>query len=306
MIDITIFKNQFDNKTHRKMNFADKDQFLGFLSQLSKKPLEGKRNAQLISPAVYIDGSTRANKNVSHWAGWCAVDVDDYVFEGKLKEVLDEKLSWGYICYSTASSTIEQPKFRLVFQIKGNVPAERIRHFWFALNQELEGMGDKQTKDLSRMYFIPAEYKDANNFFFSNPGVSIDPYELMSRHEYNEKKNSNNFLDRLPESLQEQVIAYRQTQLTNTDITWTSYLDCPFWPKHLATEYMMIAGEGWYRKMYAIMVRVAATAIYREYPITADEIATLCKQFDMANGNWYENRPMRTEADRALEYVHRN
>ena len=47
-------------------------------------------------------------------------------------------------------------------------------------------------------------------------------------------------------------------------------------------------------------------AIKKGYPITAKQIADMCKQFDNDTGKWYENRPMELEADRALEYVYRN
>ena len=54
------------------------------------------------------------------------------------------------------------------------------------------------------------------------------------------------------------------------------------------------------------MVAVAGNAISKKYPITADEISQLCRQFDLDTGNWYKNRPMDKEADRALEYVYKN
>ena len=74
----------------------------------------------------------------------------------------------------------------------------------------------------------------------------------------------------------------------------------------MAGEYLTISDTGWYSKMYAIMVKVAGNATYRGYPISSAQIAELCKQFDVENGNWYENRPLETEADRALEYIYRN
>jgi hypothetical protein len=58
--------------------------------------------------------------------------------------------------------------------------------------------------------------------------------------------------------------------------------------------------------MYQIMVAVAGTAVKNQYPITANEITNMCREFDMDTGNWYENRPMNKEADRALEYVYKN
>ena len=58
--------------------------------------------------------------------------------------------------------------------------------------------------------------------------------------------------------------------------------------------------------MYQIMVAVAGNAIKKEYPITSQEISKMCRELDMETGNWYENRPLDKEADRALEYVYKN
>ena len=307
MYAVTIFKSQYDNQTHRRLDFDTWEHFEKFLYKLSERPLEGKKDAELISPAVYQDGTTRANKNVLAWAGWAAVDVDDHEFKGNLKDELSSRYGkYTYICYSTASSKHGLPKFRLVFPLREEVGADNIKHFWFALNSELGSIGDKQTKDLSRMYFVPAAYNDAFNFIFTNLGDPIDPLDLMSKWEYNDKKDSKNFLDRLPEEWQKQILEYRKDKLDNNSYVWSGYTDCPFWPKSLAAEYITISGTGWYRQMYRIMIAIAGKAIERGYPITATEIVTLCRQFDSETGNWYENRPMETEANNALEYAYKN
>jgi hypothetical protein len=306
MYSLTIFKNRFDNKTHRNMQFPDWESFVGLLQKLSKVSRAGKQDAELISPAVYIKGTTRSNKNVSHWGRWAAVDVDEHETSGDLEIELRNKFGhWSYVCYSTASSTVEKPKFRLVFPLSRIINADKIRHFWFALNTELESMGDRQTKDLSRMYYVPAKYKNANNFIFCNEGESISVDDLISKHEYVERKG-NSFLDRLPAELQKQVIEHRKSQMENRDIRWSSYRDCPFFPKTLAMKYQTINETGWYHTMYCIMVAIAANAIKKQYPITAKEIAILCREFDLENGNWYDKRPMEIEANSALEYAYKN
>lgn len=306
MYSTTIFKNMWDNKTHRRLDLETWDQFTNFLKKLSERPLKGKRDAELISPAIYKDGTTRANKNVLAWAGWAAIDVDDHVFEGDLENELRSRYgNYNYICYSTASSTADHPKFRLVFQLDRHVSADEIKNFWWALNSELEAIGDKQTKDLSRMYYVPADYFNACNFFYVNHGEPVDVHALICKYPY-EDKSAKNFLDRLPDAWREQVIQHRKDQLDNTDVTWTGYQDCPFWPKKLAADYITISSTGWYSKMYQIMIALAGNAIRNKYPITPREIATLCKQFDVDTGNWYENRPLETEANNALEYAYRN
>lgn len=307
-ISLTIFNKIFDNKTHKRMDFKSFAEFEQLLYKLAKVPRESKKDAQLISPATYIPNTTRANNNVVDWGGWCAVDVDDHEFKGDLKSELDVLAGdYYYVCYSTASSRSDSPKFRLVFPLRRRVGKENVKAFWFALQSKLGDIGDRQTKDLSRMYYIPGQYHNADNFIFTGGGVqSIDPDQLMSEFPYSEKRDSNNFIDRLPEEMQKQIIEHRKAKLENTSYHWTSYRDCPFFPKHLESEYRAITGTGWYHTMYRIMVSIAANAVKREYPITASEITNLCKEFDQDTGNWYANRPFDKEADRALEFVYKN
>lgn len=307
MYELTMFKSRFDNKTHKKIRLESWTAFSSFLRNLSVLPKESKSDAELISPAIYEDGTTRSNNHVEYWGSWAAVDVDDVdVGTDGLMEFLCDRLGdWRFIVYSTASSRVGTPKFRVVFDLVEPLPKERIRHFWYALNTAIGEIGDVQTKDLSRMYYVPAKYASADNFIFQRDGNPIDVDDLLARFPYNERVGTS-FLDRLPPALAEQVIAHRKNRLDNTDVVWSSYSDCPFWPKRLAVEYTMINDTGWYRKMYQIMVAVAAKAVSREYPITARQIAEMCRQFDNETGQWYANRPLEVEADRAVEYVYRN
>lgn len=307
MYELTIFKNRYDNKTHRQMEFQNWDSFVDLLFNLSEQPRAGKQDAELISPAIYHDGTTRSNKNVKLWGKWAAVDVDDIDLNAdQLRETLLERFGhWDFVCYSTASSTVDRPKFRLVFNLMETVHRDNIAKFWFALNAELDSIGDKQTKDLSRMYYVPAKYDGAYNFIFRNSGNPVDVDYLVTKHPYKEREG-NNFIDRLPPELQKAVIEHRKQSLDKTNVVWSDYNDCPFFPKHLAVEYRTISNTGWYHKMYQIMVATAGNAIKRGYPITANQIAELCRQFDKDTGNWYENRPLDIEADRAVEYAYRN
>jgi len=303
---LTLFKSIFDNKTEKRMDFNKYRKFEKLLFELAQQKRKDKKSAPLISPAVYKENTTRANSNVISWAGWCAVDVDNLVFNGNLeKELLDRYGTWNHIIYSTASSTEEHPKFRIVFPLTFHVPKKKIKHFWFALNKELGDIGDPQTKDLSRMYYVPGKYKGAYNFIYNNfNGEDMSPYEIMSKHDYVEKTGS--LIDNLPREIRKQLLAHRKNEMTNTNITWSNYKNCPFVNKKLVKEYNQITDTGWYVKMYSIMVSIASNAIRKKYPITAAEITTLCKEIDYENGNWYKSRPFDKEADRAIEFIYGN
>ena len=304
---LTLFKSIFDNKTHKRMDFTSYAQLERMLFDLADQKRKDKKSAQLISPAIYVEDTTRANDNVIGWAGWCAVDVDEHVFDGDLeKELVDAYGKWNHVIYSTASSTKEHPKFRIVFPLTVHLPAEKIKHFWYALNKELGDVGDAQTKDLSRMYYIPGKYEGAYNFIFNNfSGEVMDPYDIMAKHNYVEKYSSS-LLDNLPPSIRKAMLAHRKNEMVNTNVSWSNYKDCPFVNLTMVKEYNQITDTGWYTKMYAIMVSIAGNAIRKKYPITAQEITTLCKEIDFENGNWYKSRPFDKEADRAIEFVYGN
>lgn len=310
--ELTMFKNQFDNKTHRRLSFESWDSFVNWLFKVSnvKGQKGGNNSSPLISPAVFKDDTTRSNRATLYWGSWCAVDVDNHEFPihvEDLKNALIELFGYyDFVVYSTASSSSTYPKFRIVFRTDERIEQERIKAFWYALNTELGEIGDPQTKDLARMYYVPAQYPCDNNFIFVHHGGNpLNVSELIAKHPYAEK-TGNSFMDRLPSELQKAVIEHRKSRMSNTNVRWTSYHDCPYWPRMLAVEYQQISNTGWYHKMYQIMVALAGNAVKNDYPITANQIADLCSQFDKDTGNWYENRPLHTEADRALEYIYRN
>lgn len=292
------------------MNFSNFDELENLLYGLSNSPKKGKKDAELISPAVYQDGTTRSNKTVLAWGGWCAVDIDDIEVTGDIKNFISNFLgNWRYICYSTASSTKDKPKFRLVFELDRILQKDEIKHFWFALQTHLDDQGDKQCKDLSRMYYIPAQYRNAYNFIFSGKGDPIDVDGLLSQYPYTEKTHSKNFIDRLPDDLQKKIIQYRMESMSNEDYSWNSYQDCPFVNRNLIRDYKAIAytdNSGRYAMIYKIMTSIAINAIKKKYPITTFEIVDLIRQLDLDTSNRYENRPLDVEADRAIEYAYRN
>ena len=281
-------------------SFDEFEQVLYKLSESTKYPT--KKDAPLISPATYIPDTTRGNDNVTGWGMWCALDIDD--FEGDIEQIKKAYGEYRFVCYSTASSTEEQPKFRLVFPLSKEVHKEDIKHFWFALNKEIGDVADAQTKDLSRMYYVPARYKDAFNFIFSQDGKIMDPNYLMDKHPY--VVPNENFFDRLPEAIKKGLIEHRKGKLNNTNITWSNYNDCPFVNKTQIDEYKSISGTGWYAKMYQIMCTIAGNAMNRGYPITAKEVEYLCRELDADTGNWYLKRDMYKEAERAIEFIFRN
>ena len=276
------------------MDYDSFDEFEAVLFKLSESTkYPTKKDAPLISPAIYKKDATRCNDGVVAWAGWCAVDVDVEVNEEPWNK-------YYHIKYSTASSTVDLPKFRLVFPLTRYVNKEEIKHFWFALNKELGEIGDAQTKDLSRMYYIPAKYEGAHNFIYKNKGKLLDPSILMEQHRYVVQDGS--FFDKLPPAIRQGLMDHRKNQLNNKNYTWTGYKDCPFVNQKKIEEYKRL-NDGWYYALYQLMVSIAGNAIAKGYPITAKEVEYIIRDLDAECGNWYLKRPIDKEAERAIEFV---
>ena len=303
MYSLTIFKSAYDNKTHRRMDFQEWDDFVDLLRGLSEQPVNSKQDAQLISPAIYEVGTTRSNRNVVEWGKWAAVDVDDY--KGWLHDILHRFDDTNSCVYSTASSTPEQPKFRIVFDLDRRVNNEELRHFWYALNRFLGELGDPQTKDSSRMYYIPGDYKGSDSFFHTTSGDPLIVDGLLRSYPYS-PPSGNGFLDNLSPEMKLKVLEHRRGKLDQTDITWRGYHDCPFVSNRMVENYKGITEAGWYSAMYKIMIAIACNAVKAKYPITPSQIALLCKEIDAESGNWYADRPLEREAGGALNYAYAN
>lgn len=310
-VSLTIFHNIYDNETHKTMSFNEFVDFEALLYKLSEKQIQKKSDAPLISPATYKSNTLRRNVNVVDWGGWAALDVDSWETEN-FREELSKKFEGVYfVCYSTASSTFETPKFRLVFPLTERIKTEKIRPFWFALNSFAGSIGDVQVKDYARMYYVPAHYqtrKNQNNFIFTQKGKYLNANELIERYP-SPKPRSNNFFENLPDEIQKQIIDHRKSQLTNDSYNWSSYHDCPFVNKRLVDEYKAISqidGTGRYHMIYRIMCSIANAAISKKYPITPSQISDLIRQIDLDTSRKYQNRPLEIEAERALEFSYKN
>jgi len=323
MYSLTAFSSIYDNKTHKQLQHDTWDSFENMLYSMARIPgyklkkgefraPKGVKASPLITPATYKPDTTRSNDAVIEWSGWAALDIDNHQFEGNLEQELKNKFGeYYYVCYSTSSSKPEYPKFRLVFPLAHSVGKDKIKHFWFSLNKEFDDLGDGQTKDLSRMYYVPATYPDAHNFIFTNVGSFINPVELMIKHQFEQPRGPLTLLEQMPPDIQKMIVAQRQDMLleaADKNYTWTSYEDCPFVNKKLISEYVSIArtdGTGRYRMIYKIMASIACNAIKRKYPLTAHQLEELIRQLDRNTSNCYAKRPLHREASGAIEFAYK-
>ena len=90
VVSTTLFKSIYDNRTDTRLVFKNFDAFEESLYQLSKRPIASKKDAPLMSPAVYMPETTRANANVIEWAQ--ANHPVDHMQEVITKNISEQKI----------------------------------------------------------------------------------------------------------------------------------------------------------------------------------------------------------------------
>ena len=330
MISFTLFKNIYDNNTSRRVDFSSFDQFDMALESLSKKagykPKKGEKlwqsktkSTELISPALYSSGTTRANANVLEFGGFAMMDIDEHDFgngDNLEYELCTTYSDTKFICYSTASSTYEKPKFRLLFPLTRWIKRDEILKLIYGIKHKFGDMADPQTSDVSRMFYLPAQYPEAYSFYFSHGGNGkyLDVDSLFEEYPYTGTGRiggGGNFLDRLDSDLKNYIMQHRTNRVMTSSrrVQWSSYIDCPFVNKGLIREYQGIAhidGTGRYRMIFKIMCSIAKSALEQNYPILEGEIVSLIRQLDADTANLYQKRNLNVEAGRALAWAYQN
>lgn len=329
MIRFTLFSNIYDNVTKNQIEFDSFDNFDNAMKSFSElrgyKPKKGERvtkSTALISPAIYQKGTTRANANVIEFGGFAMLDVDDFRFgcgNSLEYELCSTYPDVKFICYSTSSSTFDHPKFRLVFPLNRTVEKDDLLKLIYGINQKFGDMSDPQTKDLSRMFYLPAQYPDAFSFYFSYEGkgeyLNVD--NLFEEYPYTGSKTyatGNTFIERLNPALRDIVLQSRQATLESKttkakNYEWTGYNDCPFINGDLINEYKSIAftdGSGRYSMIYKIMCSIASSAVKHNYPISVYELVELIRDIDRDTSNRYKHRKLEVEANRAIAWAYKS
>ena len=320
-ISLTIFNNIYDNQTNQRLSFNSFQKFKHALIELSKKPgyklkkgEYNKKSSFLISPAIYKKGTTRSNSNVEQYGGFLMIDIDKHDFgNGDIfwKNFSNSYPDIYYLCYSTPTSSFDYPKCRIVIPTNRWVEKNELNHVIFALNQKFGNLMDKQTKDVSRMFYIPGQYPESYDFFYENNGFSeLNINSLLEEYPYTEEKPLS-ILDRLDDSTRNYILSLRKSkiELNKASCSWSSYKDCPFINKQLVDEYRSISSidnTGRYAMIYKIMVSIASLALKHKYPINEYELVQLVRELDRDTANRYQKRKLDVEASRAIEWAYRN
>lgn len=171
-LTISLFKNVRDNgpKQHTLEWSAFCDTYFA-----KHQILKVKENGPAWSPACYPAGATRLKEKVEYIS--CAVfDVEHH----EPFEALQDKLvGCAYIAHSSYRHTPEDPRYRIVLPLVKPVDADAWDATWDRLNHWLGGINDPQTKDASRLYFLPSMPDGAEGHFIEiGEGKPLDIDDL--------------------------------------------------------------------------------------------------------------------------------
>ena len=141
------------------------DQLRELLSYHEENP--SKTDGALWSPVEYYPDTTRGNRNV-RFIEALVVDMDGESF----REARLDGLEW--FAYSTYSHRDDDPHYHLVLPLAERVPAGLWRAVWEGLHQRLNLVGDPQTKDPARLFYLPQHAPDQTFEFHEGRGALLD------------------------------------------------------------------------------------------------------------------------------------
>jgi P4 family phage/plasmid primase-like protien len=146
---VSLFKDRTDNQP--VMATTDWLSLVHLLSTHAKRP---QKDGFAWSAACYAqEGATRRNEDV------LALSVLVYDFDNaKYDQVREDIHHWGVraLAHSTFSHCLDKPYFRLVIPVSRPISPSEWPKIWIVGNALLSGAADPQTKDLSRLYYLPS------------------------------------------------------------------------------------------------------------------------------------------------------
>lgn len=138
------------------------------------------------SPALYPEGANRSRSAVVE-VSTLVLDIDHVKTDEDLAAVVD-RIAYAKIVHSSHSDRPGDRCVRVIVQLSRPVLSREWPHFWNAVIKKLDIPVDQQTKDASRLYFLPSrptgatatEFGDGTDYLFAAvEGAPIDVDALL-------------------------------------------------------------------------------------------------------------------------------
>ena len=218
-------------------------------------------------PTVYADDAFRKSKdNVIGYGSWTAVDIDHVMTFDALKAFFLEHHLDGCL-YTTTSHSMEDPRVRGVFLLNREIELSEFDEFWYALNEFFGKTLDPQTKNINRIYYVPAKWND-DALFERVIGKELDVDALLCKFPYPYKDIV------ISSEIVKSKIDHIRSNLKPTGSSWSA--------DNAITEAMtsrfLSSREG--GRLFKLEVAIAKRALWMRYPITASEVESIALSYD--------------------------
>lgn len=301
----SFFSNFFDNQA-QPSECASWDEFVKIMYAMSKvegyKPAAGdyeSKSSPLISSGIYNpEIIKRCNNNILGWE-MIMLDIDAGVDD--INDVTNHFSVFNYIIYSSPNCTADQLKLRVIIPLNEFAPFEVLNQIWHASEEWCNKLVDPQTKDKSRMMYVPAMYTNRGDkythFFLVNRGINLNWEGLVAKYPSPPEKDRfkvNNPLNKL-----KQKIYKSNNPLPSFDIQDPN---CPFVYGDMIKDYLLTMAGGHHRAIYVFMLKICGAAEKLGYPLSHDELVDMASQMDALDGGFYDTKKLADSAQDALEY----
>ena len=238
------------------------------------RPVSDKDDFRLpaLYPTVYSENAFRKSKdNVIGYGAWTAVDIDHVMSFEDLREFYGTHNLDGCL-YTTTSHSKEDPRVRGVFLLSREIELSEFDEFWYALNEFFSQKLDPQTKNINRIYYVPAKWNE-HALFERVIGKELDVDALLNLFPY-----PHNNIAISNEVVNSKIELIRQ-RLAQNGSSWS--------PENAITETMTTrftsSRDG--GRLFKLEVAIAKRALWMGYPIAASEIEAIALAYDkMATG----------------------
>jgi hypothetical protein len=171
-IPVAVFESKDDNRPIRFdlswESLADR------LCRYDERPT---KDGRAWSPVTYRPGTTRGKDNVEQVHA-LVLDIDHNELPTHLLNGLE------YVAHTTFSHSESDPRWRVVLPLTRPVEGEDWPNFWLRANAYFGGCVDPQTKDRSRIFYLPSCLPGALHETKQHHGLLLDPSSLPEVPQY--------------------------------------------------------------------------------------------------------------------------
>lgn len=154
-VSVSVFEGQYD-KDPKRENFPSFKAFLDKLFEDGHVASAEKANTPAFCPVTFAGSRAKSNAERVYFG---VLDLDGLTLDdlGVLSSRLEDlRVAWAFYTSFSYKGLPGPIKGRLLVPFSTPIPASKWKFYWPRLNYLLGNYADRQTKDVSRLFFIPA------------------------------------------------------------------------------------------------------------------------------------------------------